>query len=246
MAHVIPTLRTTLHTTYTPSQARLKSASPANTVAPAKATDFRTLFRSQSNALRTAASNRWSSAYSPANRPQMFSGSFVRNQESRARAIIPAAGAEGTTSSVGSSASQAQAPQATTPTTADTTPDRRPHLSSSTEPTFPPRIPLGRTRTRATLPRTSLPTTVPAKCSAVIGRLSLSHSANRPDSGSTLRRDRSRTEAPDPVNRLHAQSADLHGPSPQRYRNQSWNHLAFLRYAIRHARPSCSNWFRTS
>ena len=52
----------------------------------------------------------------------MFSGSFVRNQDSRATANIPAAGAEGTTSSVGSSASQAQALQATTPTAADTTP----------------------------------------------------------------------------------------------------------------------------
>ena len=122
MAHVIPPLRTTLHTTYTPSQARLKSESPANSVAPATATDFRTLFRSQAGALRTAASNRRSSVYSPANRSQMFSGSFVRNQDSRAAANILAPAAEATTSSVGSSASQPKALQATTPVVADTTP----------------------------------------------------------------------------------------------------------------------------
>jgi hypothetical protein len=122
MAHVIPTLRTTLHTTYSPSQARLKSELPANSVAPARATDFRTVFKSQSNALHTAVSNRRSSAFSPANRSQMFSGSLVRNQDSRATANIPPAGAEGETSSVGSSVSQAQAQQTTTPTATDTTP----------------------------------------------------------------------------------------------------------------------------
>jgi len=100
MAHVIPTLRTTLHTTYTLPQARLKSALPANSVAPAKTTDFRTLFKSQSSALHTAVSNRRSSANSPANRSQMFSGSFVRNQNSRATADIQPAGGEGETSIV--------------------------------------------------------------------------------------------------------------------------------------------------
>jgi len=52
----------------------------------------------------------------------MFSGSFVRNQDSRATAIIPAAAAEATTSSVGSSASQTQILQATMPAATDTTP----------------------------------------------------------------------------------------------------------------------------
>ena len=122
MAHVIPPLRNTLHTTYTPSQARLKSESPANSVAPATATDFRTLFRSQSSALRTAVNNRRSNVYSPANRSQMFSGSFARNQDSVAAANIPAAAAEATTSSVSSSASQPKALRATTPVVADTTP----------------------------------------------------------------------------------------------------------------------------
>ena len=122
MAHVIPTLRTTLHTTYKLPQARLKSALPANSVAPAKTTDFHTLFKSQSSALHTAVSNRRSSANSPANRSQMFSGSFVRNQDFRAAANISAAAAEATTSSVSSSASQPKALQAPTPVVADTTP----------------------------------------------------------------------------------------------------------------------------
>ena len=136
MAHVIPTLRTTLHTTYTPSQARLKSELPANSVAPAKATDFHAVFKSQSNALHTAVSNRRSSALSPANRSQMFSGSFVRNQDSRATAIIPPAGGEGETSTVSTQSvtpsSQSAGPvtsatltrtlEATTPTKTDTTP----------------------------------------------------------------------------------------------------------------------------
>ena len=120
MAHVIPTLRTTLHTTHTPPTARLQSKLPANSVASAKATDFRTVFNSQSSAPRTVASNRRSGVNSLINRSQMFSGSFVRNQNSRATANISPAGGEEQTSS-GASTSQTQAPQANAPTATGTT-----------------------------------------------------------------------------------------------------------------------------
>ena len=141
MAHVIPTLRTTLHTTYTPPAARFKSALPASSGVPAKAADFRTVFNSQSVPLHAVVS-RQSNTNSPANKSRMFSGSFVRNQNSRATADIPPVGGEGvtstTSSAVGSvtssghspspvnvlsvSPSQPQTPQAATPTMTDTPP----------------------------------------------------------------------------------------------------------------------------
>jgi hypothetical protein len=150
MAHVIPTLRTTLHTTYTPP-ARLKSDLPASSVAPAKAVDFHSVLRSQASVLR-AVGNRQSSFMGPTNKPQKLSTSFLRNQNSRATAEIPPAGGEGSTSLVSNAAAsasssvhssspvkvlnasspQSQTVQAASPSTTDRTPAASPTFFDGT------------------------------------------------------------------------------------------------------------------
>jgi hypothetical protein len=97
---------------------------PVSGAATAKAADFRTVLRSQSGAFHTALSSHQSNVNSPANKSRMLSGSFVRNQDSRAAANIPPSGSE--TSSVSTPASQTLRLQAATTTTADTTPTPTP------------------------------------------------------------------------------------------------------------------------
>lgn len=95
MAHVIPTLRTTSRAAYAPTVTRRNSDTPAATTDPARAADFRTLFKSQSGTNPAVSSGQQSNATTAIQTSLALSGSFLRNQTAAAdRSGVASAGTE--------------------------------------------------------------------------------------------------------------------------------------------------------